>query len=73
MNVYENDSIIMYGCDDGFTIKNDEQRCVDGEWLGENPQCISSKYIDQNEINTPVRHISYDIWHYPVQPLLLRM
>ena len=52
MDVYENESIIMYGCDDGFTLENAEQQCLNGEWLGENPQCISSKYIDQNEINS---------------------
>ena len=45
IDVYKNESIIMFGCDDGFTVENDEQRCIDGEWLGENPQCISSKYI----------------------------
>ena len=36
----------------GFTLENAEQQCLNGEWLGENPQCISSKYIDQNEINS---------------------
>ena len=50
MDVHENESIIMYGCDDGFTIENGEQQCLNGQWLNDNPQCTSSKYINQNEI-----------------------
>ena len=48
MDNYINASVITYQCNDGFILLNGKQQCLDLQWIGEDPQCMSSKFWNKN-------------------------